>query len=56
MDPQQPFLPKLSMAQLPDGSMLSPPLEDLSPFIDRVELERDMLVGVHPKSKQIIAD
>lgn len=53
MDPQQPFLPKLSVAQLPDGSMLSPPLEDLSPFLDRKELEEAMLVGLHPKSKQI---
>lgn len=54
MDPEQPFLPKLSFAQLPDGSLLSPPLEDLSPFIDRKELEKEMLVGIHPKSQQII--
>ena len=56
MDPQQPFLPKLSVALLPDGSLLSPPLEDLSPFIDRAELEKDMLVGMHPKSKQIVVN
>ena len=53
MDPEQPFLPKLAVAQLPDGRLLSPPLEDLSPFIDRAELEKDMLVGMHPKSRQI---
>ncbi len=55
MDPQQPFLPKLSVVQLADGSLLSPPLEDLFPFVDREELEKDMLVGMHPKSKQIDA-
>lgn len=54
MDPQQPFLPKLSVAQLPDGSLLSPPLEDLSPFIERSELEKNMLVGMHAKSRQIV--
>jgi acetolactate synthase-1/2/3 large subunit len=56
MDPQQPFLPKLSVAQLPGGGMVSPPLEDLSPFLDRADLEKDMLVGMHPKSRQISAD
>lgn len=55
MDPQQPFLPKLSVAQLPDGTLLSPPLEDLSPFLDRAELEQNMLVGMHPKSRQIVS-
>lgn len=56
MDPQQPFLPKLSVAQLPDGSLISPPLEDLSPLIDRNELAKDMIIGVHPKSTQISSD
>jgi acetolactate synthase-1/2/3 large subunit len=56
MDPQQPFLPKLSVVQLADGSLISPPLEDLFPFVAREELEKDMLVGIHPKSKQIVAE
>jgi acetolactate synthase-1/2/3 large subunit len=56
MDPHQSFAPKLSVVQLADGSLLSPPLEDLYPFIAREELEKDMLVGIHPKSKQIVPD
>jgi acetolactate synthase-1/2/3 large subunit len=53
MDPQQPFLPKLSLANLGNGTLISPPLEDLSPFIPRDELEKNMIAGVHDKSKQI---
>ena len=30
-----PFTPKLSSRKLPDGSMVSPTLEDMFPFIDR---------------------
>jgi acetolactate synthase-1/2/3 large subunit len=29
---------------LPDGRMVSAPLEDLAPFLDREELRRNMLV------------
>ncbi len=56
MDPEQSFLPKLSVVLLADGSLLSPPLEDLSPFVARDELEKDMLIGTHPKSKKIAVD
>jgi acetolactate synthase-1/2/3 large subunit len=51
--PLQPFVPKLSLAQLKDGSYVSPPLEDLSPFISRDLLRRQMLSGLHPKSESI---
>lgn len=44
LDPSQPFEPKLSAKQLPDGSMWSPPLEDMSPFLDPQELEENMLI------------
>ena len=53
MHPEQLFSPKLSLATKPDGSMVSPPLEDLSPLVSRDELERAMLVGVHEKSKSL---
>ena len=33
------FAPKLSARKLPDGTMVSPSLEDLFPFLDRKELE-----------------
>lgn len=44
LDEQQPFAPKLSAKRLPDGSIVSPPLEDLSPFLPREEFEDNMLV------------
>ena len=38
LDPQQPFEPKTSSRQLPDGRMVSAPLEDMFPFLNREEL------------------
>jgi len=55
MHPQQTFVPKLSLAIQKDGSLISPPLEDLSPFIPREELKKNMLNGLHPKSVDIEA-
>ena len=52
MDPDQLFAPKLAAVQK-DGKIVSPPLEDLSPQLPREELERNMLVGMHPKSKAL---
>lgn len=34
------FSPKLSARKLPDGTMVSPSLEDMFPFLDRQEFER----------------
>ena len=53
MDPEQPFVPKQSVAPKADGTLVSPPLEDLSPLLPRAELAKAMLVGLHPKSKMI---
>lgn len=50
MDPQQMFLPKLSLAIRPDGTIVSPPIEDLSPLLPRSELEAAMIDGLHEKS------
>ena len=36
--------PKLSSFQKKDGSFVSRPLEDLAPFLDREELEKNMLI------------
>jgi acetolactate synthase-1/2/3 large subunit len=44
VDPEQAFEPKLSSRTLPDGRMVSSPLEDLSPFLDRDEFASNMLV------------
>jgi len=38
IDPEQFFEPKLSSKRLPDGSMVSPPLEDLYPFLSEEEM------------------
>jgi acetolactate synthase-1/2/3 large subunit len=46
VDPEQAFEPKLSSRTLPDGRMVSSPLEDLSPFLDRDEFAGNMLVPV----------
>jgi acetolactate synthase-1/2/3 large subunit len=38
------FEPKLASAKLPDGRMVSKPLEDLSPLLDRAEFLSNMLI------------
>ena len=37
------FRPKLSARKLPDGTMISPTLEDMDPFLDRDEFERNII-------------
>lgn len=36
------FTPKLSSRKLPDGTLVSPSLEDMFPFLEREEFERNM--------------
>ena len=45
IDPLQPFAPKLSSRQLADGRMISSPLEDMAPFLDRDELDENLLIN-----------
>lgn len=40
----QEFLPKSAAKKLPDGSLVSPPLEDLAPFLPDEEMDKVMLV------------
>ncbi|MGI5948029.1 MAG: thiamine pyrophosphate-binding protein [Lachnospiraceae bacterium] len=40
----QNFEPKSSAKRLPDGTMVSPPLEDLSPFLSEEEMDRNMII------------
>lgn len=40
--PEIEFSPKLSARRLPDGSMVSPSLEDMFPFLDRKEMEENV--------------
>jgi acetolactate synthase I/II/III large subunit len=51
--PDQPFQPKLGVALSSDGVLVSPPLEDLGPLLDREEMRRNMIIGLHPKSEKL---
>jgi acetolactate synthase I/II/III large subunit len=44
LDTRQPFAPKVSSRRLPDGRMVSAPLEDLAPFLPREELLQNLLI------------
>lgn len=39
------FVPKLSARKLEDGTMISPSLEDMFPFLDRQEMEENMKIS-----------
>lgn len=45
VDPVEPMEPKLSSRRLDDGSMVSSPLEDMSPFLDRDKLADVMSIS-----------
>lgn len=53
MHPMQLFLPKLALAPRPDGTIVSPPLEDLSPLLPREQMRAAMSIGLHPKSAEL---
>ena len=44
LDPAQGFEPRQSSRQLPDGRIVSAPLEDMFPFLERDELAKNMLI------------
>lgn len=46
LDENQAFAPKLASKQLPDGTMVSPPLEDMAPFLSPAELQDNMLIDI----------
>lgn len=50
IQPNQPIGPRVSSKIRADGSMVSSPLEDLFPFLDRDELNDNMLIGVLEQS------
>lgn len=41
----QNFEPKSAAKRLPDGRMVSPPLEDMSPFLPEEEMDANMIIG-----------
>ena len=47
-DTRQVWEPKSSARKLPDGSLVSPPLEDLAPFLPREEVRSNLFIPVDP--------
>ena len=45
--------PKVSAMPQSDGSIISMPLEDMSPLLPRALLRQEMLVPLHPLSEKI---
>ena len=50
MDPDQKYLPRLGTSKREDGSLVSPPIEDLDPKIDLALLEKLLGQRAHPNS------
>ena len=50
MDPEQKYFPRLATNKLPDGSLISPPLEDLDPKIELSLLEDLLGYKAHASS------
>ena len=48
-DTKQVWEPKSSTKRLPDGTLVSPPLEDLAPVLPREELEKQMFIPMMPE-------
>ena len=53
MDPEQEFIPKVKGKLLEDKTILSLPIEDMSPILPKAEMEDSMLISLDEKSKQI---
>jgi len=50
MSGEQPLIPRTASVKRPDGSIISKPLEDLYPFLDREEFLKNMIV----KPKEVL--
>ncbi len=46
---EQKFEPKSATKRLPDGKLVSPPLEDMAPFLSREELVENMYIPLMPE-------
>lgn len=47
MDPEQAFAPKVIAEKLPDGRIVSKPLEDMYPWLDPDELKENMIIDLY---------
>jgi acetolactate synthase-1/2/3 large subunit len=53
MDPEQGFLPKVKGVLNEDSSILSPPLEEMSPLLSIDEVKENMIIKLDDKSLNI---
>ena len=53
MNPEQEFIPKVKGVSLPDKSILSLPIEEMSPLLSLKEVQESMLIEVSNKSKKV---
>jgi len=53
MDPEQNFIPKVKGVILEDESIFAPPLEEMSPLLPFETIQKEMIVDISEKSKQI---
>jgi acetolactate synthase-1/2/3 large subunit len=51
--PNEVLYPRVTSFVQPDGSMMSMPLEDMYPLLDREELRQNMLIPLEPASEKI---
>jgi acetolactate synthase-1/2/3 large subunit len=49
--PDETLWPKVAALPQPDGSMLSMPLEDMSPLLPLTQLQDEMIIPLHPASQ-----
>lgn len=52
-DKKQVWEPKSATKRLPDGTLVSPPLEDLAPFLPREELKKNMFIPLSDESERM---
>lgn len=52
MNPEQKYLPRLATSKLSDGTLISPPLEDLDPLLELSELEKFLGYPAHQNSRR----
>jgi acetolactate synthase-1/2/3 large subunit len=50
MHPEQPFIPKVKGVVQEDRTIISSPLEEMSPLLPLEAIESEMIVGVNYKS------
>ena len=53
MDPEQEFIPKVKGKLLKDKTILSLPIEDMSPVLSKTKMKDAMLIPLDEKSKQL---